>query len=874
MLIGNSRTTFHRQLLTLASVIAVPASMLVMPTAVAQELTPGHVEHELNPNNPAGLQRFIVKYRDNGMMHISAEQQEDSLQKAASEASASAETVKVLHDGARAIKMDHNLSVEEADAFLDSLAADPRVEYAQQDSWVFPMAAPNDPMYAKQWNLHDAEVRSDQENIVIPGEYSADADKAWDLGVTGQGQTIAVIDTGITKHPDLDSKVLPGYDMISDATISRDGDGRDNNPQDEGNWNGATECGNGLASDSSWHGSHVAGVAAAVTNNGQGVAGMAPDAKILPLRVMGRCGGLGSDMTDAMVWAAGGDVAGLPKNNNPASVINLSMGAQGKCIRDQAFIDAIAFANSKGATVLAAAGNSDDEALWYKPASCEGVITVGAVGPNGKRAWYSSYGPEVDIAAQGGDHFAENSTYRIHDFGVWSAVSDSTTTPGNPTYGSQNGTSQATPMVAGAVAMLKQAKPGITNDEIMQVLQGTSMPFAEDTSAKPIGAGILNVGAAVAKVLGTTVPTTSAPATSTPATTAPGTTAPGSTTTKTVTTTPPAVTVTAPTQVVTSTQTVTKTSVQPVTEVVTSTTKTTAPAATVTLTETSTSVVAPITVTATETITAPATTESVTSTGAPVTVTETAIGEPTVVPSTVTETAAPETSTVIEDGGTVVTTVSATTTAVETTTEPNVVVTETQPAPVVTVTETQDAVTQTLVPVTVTDAPAPVTVTKTTKVTVPQAPVTQTQIVSEPNQTVTETPGVVVVTSTAPAEDSTTTVTPTSVVTETEIVETTAVATTTQTSVVDEGGVPVPVVTETITTTLAPKDTDYTLDIGPIGSSWTDNETGKTFSFSSLWLFIPALAAIFQFFGHIPFIGGSSSNPWIALTSWFRGMFQ
>ena len=132
---------------------------------------------------------------------------------------------------------------------------------------------------------------------------------AWDR-TTGSGATVAVIDTGITSHPDLDRNVVPGYDFISNSAAARDGGGRDSNPRDEGDWYAAGECGTAGASDSSWHGTHVAGTVAAVADS-RGVVGVAPNAKIQPIRVLGKCGGSLSDIADAVVWAAGGTVAGL-----------------------------------------------------------------------------------------------------------------------------------------------------------------------------------------------------------------------------------------------------------------------------------------------------------------------------------------------------------------------------------------------------------------------------------------------------------------------------------------------------------------------------------------------------------------------------------
>lgn len=178
---------------------------------------------------------------------------------------------------------------------------------------------------------------------------------AWDKA-TGSGTVVAVIDTGITSHADLNANILAGYDFISDATTARDGNGRDSNAADEGDWYAANECGAGIpAASSSWHGTHVAGTVAAVTNNTTGVAGTAYGAKVVPVRVLGKCGGSLSDIADAIVWASGGTVSGIPANANPAEVINMSLGGGGSC--STTMQNAINGAVSRGTTVVVAAGN-------------------------------------------------------------------------------------------------------------------------------------------------------------------------------------------------------------------------------------------------------------------------------------------------------------------------------------------------------------------------------------------------------------------------------------------------------------------------------------------------------------------------------------
>ena len=201
--------------------------------------------------------------------------------------------------------------------------------------------------------------------------------------------------------PTLLANWLPGYDFIHDTFVSRDGDGRDPDPLDEGDWNPVIgDCYPGSpASYSSWHGTHVGGTIAAVSDNGIGVAGVAFGASIQPVRVLGRCGGWLSDIADGIVWASGGTVTGVPANPTPARVINMSLGGYGTCgATYQAAIDA---AVANGAVVVVAAGNSGIDVASSRPANCDSVITVAASDRGGSLAWYSNYGSLVEVTAPG-----------------------------------------------------------------------------------------------------------------------------------------------------------------------------------------------------------------------------------------------------------------------------------------------------------------------------------------------------------------------------------------------------------------------------------------------------------------------------------------
>lgn len=334
----------------------------------------------------------------------------------------------------------------------------------------------------------------------------------WDTGANSLRSdaapaVVAVIDTGITTHEDL-TNTVQGYDFISDDTTANDGvSGRDAGPSDPGDWNptATTDC---ALSDSSWHGTLVAGVIGANSNNNQGIAGLGWNTKILPVRVLGRCGGYTSDIIDGMRWAAGLDVTGLStalnpdlpmKNPNPANVLNLSFGGAGACsISEQSAIDDI-YAAKK--VMVAAAGNGSGDAANFNPANCAKVITVAATDALGHRADYSNYGAsasEVEISAPGGGNGQGDilSTSRIG--------APQGPEAGTAGYATTTGTSMAAAQVSGAVALMFAVNPYITPDQVLQILQKTAKAFntpgvqeAHPCTTSTCGSGILDAGEAV-----------------------------------------------------------------------------------------------------------------------------------------------------------------------------------------------------------------------------------------------------------------------------------------------------------------------------------------------------------------------------------------
>jgi serine protease len=339
---------------------------------------------------------------------------------------------------------------------------------------------------------------------------------AWDLA-DGTGITIAVLDTGITRHVDVNTSLADaGYDFISDAFVSgRPTDDRVPGGWDQGDWTTTepwlSECTDAdhPPEASSWHGTHVASTAGAeLTNNGAGMAGIAYNARVLPVRVLGHCGGYTSDIADAIVWAAGGDVVGVPRNLHPAQVINLSLGGAGRCNPQDVTAKAVAKANALGATVVVSAGNNGDDAAKYTPAGCPGVITVASTGITSQRAYYSNWGHAVEIAAPGGGIYQDDDPETgvvSYDGFVWQALNDGTTTPVplGTSYGGFAGTSQAAPHVTGTVALMQSARkalrlPALTPDQVLQVLQKTAYdPMVRAKGKYSIGAGIVDSAAAV-----------------------------------------------------------------------------------------------------------------------------------------------------------------------------------------------------------------------------------------------------------------------------------------------------------------------------------------------------------------------------------------
>ncbi len=450
-------------------------------------------------------------------------------------------------------------------ALAAAVAADADVEWAEVDHRRFVQAAPSDPLYpgglttttpvVGQWYLRapDAAVKS-----------SINIEPAWAITTGSSNVVIADIDTGITSNPDLQGKVFGasfagtnsatpyGYDFVgygneADGVVTaNDGDGADPDPSDPGDWITTAEdaatggpfsgCG---VSNSSWHGTQTAGILGASTNNGTGMASAGYNTMIVPVRALGKCGGFDSDIIAAAEWAGGIAQGSVPVNTHPARVINMSLGASGACTA--AYQDALTLLRDNGVIVVAAAGNDEGLAVGA-PANCKPaltdadqtpiVIAVTGLRHTGTKVGFADIGPEVTIAAPGGN--CVNTDVNLPClYPILTTTNSGTTVPASATYTTSFGevslgTSFSTPLVAGTVALMLSAAPQLTNSQLISLLKGTAaaFPTTSDSANVPVcmaptgavqdecicttttcGAGMLNAGAAVAAAAGVLTPT-------------------------------------------------------------------------------------------------------------------------------------------------------------------------------------------------------------------------------------------------------------------------------------------------------------------------------------------------------------------------------
>jgi serine protease len=364
-----------------------------------------------------------------------------------------------------------------ATAALARLRADSAVEYAELDVRRHVSSLPNDPLYPQQWYL--------QSTSVAPS--AIDAEDAWDLSTGSAGIVIADIDTGVLfDHPDLKrtsagGRILPGYDFISDPTEANDGDGRDPDASDPGDWvtdaETRTQAFNGCdTSPSSWHGTRVAGILGAETDNSDGIAGETWNAWILPVRALGKCGGYDSDILPAMLWAAGIHVDGVPDNPYPAKIINLSIGAPGDC--PSAYQDVIDQLSARGVLVVVAAGNEGGPV--DAPADCSGVAAVTGLRQAGTKVGFSNLGPEITLGAPGGN-CVNTSPGSACLYPIDTTSDTGTTTPADYSYTDQTdysvGTSFSAPIVSAIAALMLSVDGNLSPAQLIARLKEGTLPF-------------------------------------------------------------------------------------------------------------------------------------------------------------------------------------------------------------------------------------------------------------------------------------------------------------------------------------------------------------------------------------------------------------
>jgi serine protease len=403
-------------------------------------------------------------------------------------------------ESAQLMRFERPLTAAQAQDAAAQLAQRPDV------AWVVPNArerrlqatapanAPSDPFYPQQWWLQLAGVGSSGAPNTL---------RAWTSITTGSaGSLVAVLDNGIVDHPDLAGKVIRGVDMVADSTFSNDGDGRDTDPNDPGDWVDSADLAkqefsslNCQIENSTWHGTAIAGMLAANTNNGEGGASMNWPGRVLAVRVAAKCGADVADIVDGMRWAAGfsdvcrrSDTSGnclefFAPNQNPVRVINISFGGDGACDAYQPTIDAL---RARGIVVIAAAGNEHNENKTKgptRPAKCPGVIGVAALNRDGFKATYSNFGPMLAVATVGGDNhvFNDDRWASVADTGVLSVGNNGTTVPGASGYFDYFGTSFSTPVVAGAVSLMLAVNPALTAAQIEQGLRASARPHVQST---------------------------------------------------------------------------------------------------------------------------------------------------------------------------------------------------------------------------------------------------------------------------------------------------------------------------------------------------------------------------------------------------------
>jgi serine protease len=404
------------------------------------------------------------------------------------------------------------------DAVLRQLRADPSVAFADVDERRYAHAMPNDPLFlptataSGQWYMQKPSTATPTSDAA-----ATDAVSAWDITKGSSGTVIADVDNGIRfDHPDLlragfDSsragfggRLLPGYDFVGQDEnsansallgtflIANDGDGWDPDPSDPGDWIDSTDLANSAvfpsknctAGNSSWHGTRVMGVLGALTNNDVGIAGMTWNPYLLPVRALGKCGGLDSDIMVAIQWAVGLPINGVPDNPYPADIINLSLGGTGGACPTQ-YQNLIATLTGMGVLVVASAGNESGPVDI--PANCPGVLAVAGLRNVGTKVGYSSLGPEVGIGAPAGNCVNTNGGPCLRS--IDTTTNEGSTVPGTNSYtdqiNSNLGTSFSAPIVSGVAALMRAVNANLTPPQIIARMQASATAYPQPVTTPP-----------------------------------------------------------------------------------------------------------------------------------------------------------------------------------------------------------------------------------------------------------------------------------------------------------------------------------------------------------------------------------------------------
>ena len=487
----------RRLVVPLSGLVALAVLPAVAVSAAADDQGVLHVVRPDAPPAPPEVARGLIVRTEDG---LTAKGLRVAADRAAGRTADVTDVAPLVGDLSK-VSFDAPVPLADALRLARSVQAQPGVALAVPDARRQVSAAapvtPDDPDFTQQLGVWDAT------RTRPVGGYSVKAPALWRKTKGSPSVVVAVVDTGITDHPDLRDQLVAGYDFVSVDTdengtpfpepytyySSNDGDGRDGDPSDPGDWTEANDefC-YGEGTDhpfepSSWHGTHVAGIIAAEADNGIGITGIAPRVKIQPVRALGRCGGYDSDILDGILWASGGTVDGVPRNRTPADVVNLSLGAlvppEYADYRDEiceVYGDVAADARARGTTLVAAAGNEEADASLSVPASCPGYTAVGATSESGYQAFYSNEGRDVDLSAPGGD-FVVPDPSGVRGHGILSTLNTGLRSPGEPTYVEYMGTSMATPAVAAGAALLYSL--GLTDPHaVVSTLKATAASFA------------------------------------------------------------------------------------------------------------------------------------------------------------------------------------------------------------------------------------------------------------------------------------------------------------------------------------------------------------------------------------------------------------